>query len=525
MSAGGRLRAFCGVACALLLALAAPASAIDHARLALLNRDADTLSQTVERDEGGVLETLSVARQLLDAAGIEAVDIDEPAGAEAFAARPAAASSDLVVETALLGPLLQAVALETGNPGHRELIEAASPSSGQALVLKKGAFTLASLLEAAAGQLEASEDGYRLKIPLFIAEGASLDLAEGDRLELATERGAFIVNEGYLSIAGSVVEGSATAARVQDFHPFILTVRGGRADISDSVLSGLGFDGQPLLSGLSFATSRFAGRRSSGAVTDTVLNDIRSVEATGIADFRFENNRLNAARGIGLRLERVDGGMIRDNVIAASGQHGLLMIGTRNTVVAGNVMASNAGRGIFARDGVGHALIAENVVIGNGSEGMTVTGAACIDILGNAALRNRGDGIAVAQSLGTRIESNLLLRNQGAGISLTDAISPDDETRIAGNLFFANVSGISAERFARMVLSGNDLSNQLPVMFAGALQYETPRYLTFKRNQAEGDAGAFSISAVGAAAPSLFKGNRGQFRLADFTGCDRERGA
>ncbi|WP_292055155.1 MULTISPECIES: right-handed parallel beta-helix repeat-containing protein [unclassified Martelella] len=505
----------------LLLAFAPVADAHDHNRLAEINRNADSLLETLKNEVAGIVPTLDAARKLLDEAGVKPVpQPSEPTARSAEAGESATAPAEF--DTVLFAPLLQQIALETGNLGHRELMEAAAPSGGEALLLKRGAFTLAGLAEALSGDggvLAASENGYRLALPLFISEDAALSMSDGDRLEMATERGVFIINEGLLTIRDAEVTGTDAAPRVVDFHPFILTVRGGRAEIEDSRFSALGYDGQPLMSGISFASSRFAGKRSSGRVTGNVLKNIRSVEVTGIADFSFSENRLDGARGIGLRLERVDHGVISDNLVVASGQHGLLMIGGKNTVVSGNVMAENAGRGIFARDGVGHATIADNVLLANGVEGISVAGGACVDIFSNAALRNRADGIRVAQSLGVRISGNLLARNQGAGIAVTDAISPDDETEITDNIFLANVSGISAERFSRLLLRQNDLSNQLPVLFAGALQYETPRYLTFQRALDKASDAGFRISADASAPPSLFRGNGGQFRLSDFTGC------
>ncbi|MCD1636868.1 right-handed parallel beta-helix repeat-containing protein [Martelella mediterranea] len=511
----------CCAALLLLLAFAPIAGAHDHNRLAEINRNADALLETLKSDAAGIAPTLDAARKLLDEAGVKpARQPSEPVTRSAEAGESAAAAAEF--DTVLFAPLLQQVALETGNLGHRELMEAAAPSGGQALLLKRGSFTLGGLADALAGNggvLAASDSGYRLALPLFISEDAALAMSDGDRLEMATERGVFIINEGLLTIRDAEVTGTDAAPRVIDFHPFILTVRGGRAEIEDSRFSGLGYDGQPLMSGVSFASSRFAGKRSSGRVTGNILKNIRSVEVTGVADFSFSENRLDGARGIGLRLERVDQGVISDNLIVASGQHGLLMIGGKNTVVSGNVMAENAGRGIFARDGVGHATIADNVLLANGVEGISVAGGACVDIFSNAALRNRADGIRVAQSLGVRISGNLLARNQGAGIAVADAISPDDETEITDNIFLANVSGISAERFSRLLLRQNDLSNQLPVLFAGALQYETPRYLTFLRTLDKASDAGFRISADASAPPSLFRGNGGQFRLSDFTGC------
>lgn len=520
-------RLLAGAGFAALLLLSTPAAFThDHERVATVSRDAADLLDVLARDGAGLQAPLEAARLLLADGGAGEAPTDETAAADKAVVLP---DGPPVFALALLAPLLQDVALETGTLGHRELMAASAPSGGRALLLKSGAFTLDALFEALAGGeqkglLAESGEGYRLNIPLVIAEGAALVLADGDHLELATERGAFIVNQGLLRIVDSAVTGSAANGRVLDFHPFIMTVRGGRARIDNSRFSDLGYDGQPLMSGLSFASSLFAGKKSSGSVADSVLTNIRSVEVTGIDAFLFERNRVEAARGIGVRLERLGASVIRDNVIFASGQHGLLLIGGKDAAVTGNVIAQNAGRGIFARDGVGHLTMLANVLVANGAEGISLAGGACVDIFANAAVDNRRDGIGVAQSFGVRVSDNLLAQNRGAGLAVSDSITPDDVTQITGNRFLANISGISGERFARLLLKGNDFSNQLPVLFAGALQYETPRYLTFMRDHAGMDDTGFEISGADTGTPSLFRGNLGRFSLSDFSGCDYGEG-
>ncbi|MAM09960.1 MAG: hypothetical protein CML23_05765 [Rhizobiaceae bacterium] len=516
-------------ALALLLvpALAGAARAFDREGIEVINRNYTAMMEALEADPAdGVDAPLDAAYRLLNH-GEDRPETSEdgPAGS---AAEPAGSTRKGVVGKALVAPILQQVALEVGSMGHRELMEAAAPSGGEVLVVKSGALTLAALPEALDSSgwqafLTGADGSYVLNIPLVILEDGVLAIEPGDTLELAADRGAFILNLGALTVTDATVKGSGARPRVPDFHPFILTARGGRATISGSRFSNLGFDTRPLMSGLAFGSSPFASLKSRGTVSDTVFDNVRSVEVTGIEDFVFSRNRIQKARGIGLRLDKLKGGAIRDNVIVSSGMHGMLAIGSTGLEVAGNISAENGGRGFFGRDGVGHLVVADNVFVANEDEGVAVAGGSCVDIRGNAVLRNRRDGIAVSQSLGVRLAGNLLVRNQGAGISINDSISPADSVEVAQNRFVANNVGIAAERFSAIGLSGNNLSDQLPLLFGGALQYDTPRYLGWARAHEDDPGAVFEISSARGGSPLIFQGDsNGMFRLSDMTGCHFE---
>ncbi|WP_187326806.1 right-handed parallel beta-helix repeat-containing protein [Martelella lutilitoris] len=514
---------------ALLLvpALVGAAKAFDREGIETINRNYTAMMAALEADPAdGVDAPLDAAYRLLNH-GEDRPKANEsgPAGSDAA---PTGSTRQGVVGKALVAPILQQVALEVGSAGHRELMEAAAPSGGEVLVVKAGSLTLSALPDALENSgwqdfLIGSDGNYSLNIPLVIMEDGTLVIQPGDRLELSADRGAFILNLGALTVTDATVSGSDAQPRVPDFHPFILTARGGRAIITGSRFSNLGFDTRPLMSGLAFGSSPFASLKSRGTVSDTVFDNVRSVEVTGIEDFVFSRNRIQKARGIGLRLENLQGGAIRDNVIVKSGMHGMLAIGSTGLELWGNISAENAGRGFFARDGVGHLVVADNVFVANQDEGVAVAGGSCVDIRGNAVLRNRRDGIAVSQSLGVRLAGNLLVRNQGAGIAINDSISPADSVEITQNRFIANNIGITAERFSAIRLSGNNLSDQLPLLFGGALQYDTPRYLGWARAHEDDPDAVFEISSARGGSPLIFQGDsNGMFRLSDMTGCHFE---
>ncbi|MBB4121416.1 right-handed parallel beta-helix repeat-containing protein [Martelella radicis] len=517
------------VAAALFLvaAFAVAAQAFDRDGLEVINRNYAALMSALEADpSGGVDAPLNAAYQLLNHGEHRPATSDSAASVRGT---PDMETEDPArqgaVGKALLAPLLQKVALETGSMGHRELMEASAPSGGEVLIVKSGALTLGSLPAALQSRgwsdlLTGADGKYLLKMPLVILEDGVFVIEPGDELEMATDRGAFILNFGSLAITDALVKGSAAQPRLPDFHPFIQTARGGRAAITGSRFTGLGFDARPLMSGLSFASSPFATQKSRGVVHDNVFDDVRSVEVTGIDDFEFVRNRIQHARGIGLRLEQLKGGTIRDNVIVASGMHGILAIGSTGLDIDGNIAAENGGRGFFGRDGIGHLTVSDNVLVANREEGISIAGGSCVDIRGNAVLRNRQDGITIAQSLGIRLAGNLLVRNQGSGISINDSISPADSVEVSQNRFVANNVGLSAERFATIRLSGNNFSDQLPVLFGDALQYETPRYLGWARSNGEKPDAVFEISSARGGSPLIFQGDStGMFRLSDMTGC------
>ncbi len=527
MSVVGGLWKRSALALLLVPALAGVAQAFDRDGIEVINRNYAAMMEALEADPAvGVDAPLDAAYRLLHhGEDRPTAPEDGPAGSTAA---PAGSTRQGVVGKALVAPILQQVALEVGSMGHRELMEAAAPSGGEVLVVKAGSLTLSALPDALESSgwpdfLTGSDGNYSLNIPLVIMEDGALVIAPGDRLEMAADRGAFILNLGTLTVTEATVTGSSARPRVADFHPFILTARGGRATITGSRLSDLGFDTRPLMSGLAFGSSPFASLKSRGTVSDTVFDNVRSVEVSGIEDFVFSRNRIQNARGIGLRLENLKGGAVSDNVIVRSGMHGVLAIGSTGLEVAGNISAENAGRGFLGRDGVGHLVVSDNVFVANDDEGVAVAGGSCVDIRGNAVLRNRRDGINVSQSLGVRLAGNLLVRNQGAGMTINDSISPADSVEITQNRFVANNVGITAERFSTIRLSGNNLSDQLPLLFGGALQYDTPRYLGWARSHEEDPDAVFEISSARGGSPMIFQGDsNGMFRLSGMTGCHFE---
>nr|WP_272212223.1 right-handed parallel beta-helix repeat-containing protein [Marinicella sp. W31]MDC2878134.1 right-handed parallel beta-helix repeat-containing protein [Marinicella sp. W31] len=396
-------------------AITPAARAFDRHGLDEINSNVTALTETLNTKD--IDASLAAAGRLLhpDETPLNTGDGQQTPGAVASSE---AERLPVTLSRALLGPILLDLALETGSQGHRELLEASSPWGGEVLVLQSGTATLETVSGALVERgwqdlLSGSNGRFTLRIPLVIAENAMLSIMPDDDLEMATELGAFIINTGELTIADASVAGSSANPRVGDFHPFILTARGGHAAIAGSRFSNLGFDSRPLMSGVSFGASMFASDKSTGIVRDSVFDNVRSVEVTGIDDFTFERNLIDGARGIGLRLERLKNGIIRDNVIVLSGLHGLLAIASTDMDVSGNIVAQSGARGFLGRDGVGHLTIRDNIFLANADQGIWIAGGACIDIRGNGILRNRKDGILVEQSMGTRIAGNLLVRNQG----------------------------------------------------------------------------------------------------------------
>ena len=61
------------------------------------------------------------------------------------------------------------------------------------------------------------------------------------------------------------------------------------------------------------------------------------------------------------------------------------------------------------------------------------------------------------------------------------------------------------------------------LLFGGALQYDTPRYLGWARAHEDDPGAVFEISSARGGSPLIFQGDsNGMFRLSDMTGCHFE---
>jgi|GEM_PF-1985690 len=460
----------------------------DYAAIMALGRDIAGLEPGIGIGTAGASAGVPVASG--DPAGFE----PEPTG------KPGALS---IIPIDLV---LSQLSLQTGSNHHIELKEAQVARDAPVLVLRSGNWTLADLgsslrQQGEDGILTTSGKQYRATLPIAIWPEAALAVSEGESLILDGSSGTFVVNSGLLRLEKAQLSGVGGNPKVNDFHPFVLTALGGRTLIDGSSLTGLGFGNRPHMRGVSFVSSHFFPRKTQALLRGSRFEDIRSVEFSDMDSGRIENNLILNATGSAIRIQRSKNSVVRANVVARSERHGItLSSGTSNAWIVDNVVADNAQAGLFSGGGVVSSHLSGNLVVGNAKSGLLLSGNGCVDLSNNIVAHNRFWGIGAKRSFNVSVSGNWVTRNLGPGLLIGESTFPKDRHKITGNRFTANLSGVSADEFVLIEMSGNDFSEQRPILFSGELQTFTSRYLSWSEIADEGKAPVFLASSAHAAA-------------------------
>jgi poly(beta-D-mannuronate) C5 epimerase len=511
--------------------LPAAAGSMELGRVHDIDRQADRLVTYLEEagdpDSGEIAALASALYELADVRGPDVwrpdvrrrgkVSPGNEAGADAATAETAAGDGEFNLVPIDL--VLSQVSLQTGSNHHIELKQAQADTARNVLLLRSGEWTLQSLARQLAQEdrpdvLVAGANGYMARLPLVVWQGAGLSLAAGEVLHLDAGTGSFILNSGTLRLEGATISGGGGANAVEEFRPFVLTALGGRTVIENSRLTDLGFGERPFMRGVSFVSSPFFPRRTQFSIRNSRFDRVSSIEFSAVDGGLFDANLVTNAGSSGLRIDASRNTVVTDNVIAGSADHGIaLAAGAGKIRIGGNLLAANQKSGLVASGGVVTSDISDNLIVGNAKSGVFLNSVGCIDLSRNLLLRNGVWGIAAKRSFRVAFEDNVLISNRGPGLSIESSVFPDDTSRISGNRFIANISGVSADGFARLRFARNDFSTQRPILFSGALRAVTANYLTWAEGSQAGKAPDF------VAKPSKLDraADDGELRLADFS--------
>lgn len=197
----------------------------------------------------------------------------------------------------------------------------------------------------------------------------------------------------------------------------------------------------------------------------------------------------NRSNGVALNLAsgNVVGLAGAGNVIAGSGDFGVLVAGGADNTIQGNLVGTLDENQTRARNALGGITLFQapgslvgglqpgerNLVVGNGSHGIFVIGPGpgapdSVRVFGNLVARNDGDGIRYIDAAipgGSRVglASNEVLNNRGSGIVLTNLDSPAEDSesglRILHNRSIGNDgNGIEITDSPRLRLVDNEVS-------------------------------------------------------------------
>jgi parallel beta-helix repeat protein len=378
-----------------------------------------------------------------------------------------------------------AVQIDPARPCSREAPEgpAAPPPAGvqarfdpaqNAVVLSAGQGVTMPALAQAVGNpdllREEAPGEWLLGADLAVLPGTSLQLAAPTTrwLKLLSTAGRFASVKafgGNVDVSGVCITSWDPAKGTVDTEPadgrgFLLARDGSQLTIDHAEIRYLGH-GEVESYGLSWRTQGTGGKITDSLVSHNYFG-LYSYEVGGlvVAGNEFHDNILygidphtgshnltiernvvhdNGKHGIILAEDCVDN-VIRDNVVYRNNHHGIVLYlrSDRNTV-EGNDTFANAAQGINVNESNDNA-IRGNRVYDNTESGIGITQTSQNNLVENNQSRgNQQDGIrVVSEAALTTVRANTLGENGRYGVY----VDIDGDVDIAGNLIFANRSGI-----------------------------------------------------------------------------------
>jgi parallel beta-helix repeat protein len=381
--------------------------------------------------------------------------------------------------------LAATVAIDPARPCTREAAEAPAPPppagvqarfdpAQNAVVLSAGqGVTLPALAHAVGNPdllREEAPGEWLLGTDLAVLPGTSVQIttptARWLKLLSTAGRNASVKSfGGNIDVSGACITSwnpaTGTAdTETTDGRGYLLARDGAQMNIDNAEIRYLGH-GEVESYGLSWRTDGTGGKITNSLVSHNYFG-LYSYEVGGlvIADNEFHDNQLygidphtgshhltiernivhdNGKHGI-ILAEDCHDGVIRDNIVYRNDHHGIVLYlrSDRNTV-EGNDTFANASQGINVNESNDN-VIRDNRVYDNTESGIGITQTSQNSLVENNQSRgNQQDGIrVVSEAALTTLRANTLGENGRYGVY----VDIDGDVDIAGNLIFANRSGI-----------------------------------------------------------------------------------
>ncbi|MCK0096008.1 right-handed parallel beta-helix repeat-containing protein [Yoonia sp. F2084L] len=439
--------------------LGSPASADGLERFQALELAADDLYPSlVERAVGGG----DPAEMIADAQGL----LDDVAS-DAQPLPPAVSFGAGTVQLIDLRIALVQLAISAGANDQLSVVRAQSSEAPQVIAVQDGQRSLTDIRRWLATQPEARGmmNGDVLRAPLVVLPGGALVLERGDTLLLSRSDGAFLANFGALFIDGATVAGTPEInPQVPMFAPFVTTAGTGMARVSDAKISALGFGETALFSGFSISNRGLYAAIGPSFIRDSVLQDGGDLTLIGTTGAVVESNLFATTTQSDLALRAAKQSHVSGNLFLSSG----LRITDRSddTHVAGNVVMAATRAGITVDRASVNTVITGNFVWDSAKAGITVADSDCAFVTRNIAIGNGQKGAIIRASRQSDVVENAFLGNRSTGLFVGDQVSGTD-TVVAQNVFVGNRTGLASSSADRLLLAGNDFSQQFPRFLGG----------------------------------------------------------
>lgn len=399
------------------------------------------------------------------------------------------ADANAVIELVDIRLLLAQIAVQTGAQDHVALVRAQGDRDHDVILLRGGFAALADLPDLAKGTpaqdfVTETSEGIVLTRPLAIWSDAGLNLSATDHLILDRPSGSFVVNLGWLDIAGGTIVGTdGTNAAEPGYRPFVLTAGQGSFTARSATLQSLGFGVSAVFGGVAVVNNGLVVPRFASVTTDSTLIDVTTFGLIGTTGAIVSGNRIAASAGTAILISSAQDTVIAGNLLTSlTGPQAIrATAGSTGAEIRDNVLTGAARSGILI-DGDSRAIaIAGNLVVGSLTNGIGVNAASCVTILDNLVADNGGTAISLTDTDGTTSFNNAILFNGGSGVLVRDQ-EQTATVRLIGNVLIGNRDGLRGATPGNVMLEGNDLDGQMPRIFAGDLAPLTVDWLRKRRD-------------------------------------------
>ena len=350
------------------------------------------------------------------------------------------------------------------NNGLFRAIASYQPSHPQAITISGGAITLEQLRQrlADASIIKPYKDGYLLSYPLMIAPGGAL-LVQNTKLYLYTPSGTALINQGTLSIRNATVQSVSegdSADTDRPFRPFIIAWAGSSTEVSDSLLSKLGYNAH-LSRGLTSARSaaQTSAPPAQVLIRDSRFDALSSVELQ-YAQASIERSEFTNLQQYGIDLQDSRLNLAHNRITQVRNQSGIRVRGSSSGLIAHNKVLQASKAGIEISDQQGDLVLADNQIgasKGNGVLLRNVGSASTLLLVGNLIGNNDASGIYADNLQRGYLIDNRIQGSPDYAISTLNPRDQHSELVIIGNtLSQIGNALIRTEGLQSLILGSND---------------------------------------------------------------------
>ena len=310
-------------------------------------------------------------------------------------------------------------------------------------------------------------DRHVLRVPLVVAQDATLRLSPGEFLALSREDGAFIVNLGRLEVIGAAIHATETPnAASERFRPFVTSL--GAVHLEDASFADLGFGNSVKYSGLSVLAHPTFQHQARTIVRATRFDRLVTVSVVGIPGPEIEDNRFFSMTRNALLVSRSAHAEVAGNLFSGPSPTNAVRImhGSDAARLIGNVVLEGARAGFLVSGGSDDVVVRNNLIWHRNGGGVKLSAVRCGLVESNLILDDKQKGVEVRTSPHATVRDNMIIGNRNAGVWVS-AQKEANVTYVSGNLLRENGSGLSTVQGGDIALSRNDMRNQFPQFLDG----------------------------------------------------------